>query len=60
MLSQAEDESTYADYTPLAIHLADEHFLSHQSRLETSGRAKQWRKYRERDVATIRHFKVFS
>ncbi len=32
MMSQAEDESTYADYTPLAIHLADEHFLSHQSR----------------------------
>ncbi len=32
MLSQAEDESTYSDYTPLAIHLAEEHFLSHQSR----------------------------
>ena len=25
-LSQADDESTYADYTPLAIHLADDVF----------------------------------
>ena len=31
-LSQADDESTYADYTPLAIHLADDGFLTHQSR----------------------------
>lgn len=31
-LSQAEDESTYADFIPLAIHLADEHYLSNSSR----------------------------
>ena len=31
-LSQADDESTYADYTPLAIHLADDGFLNHHSR----------------------------
>ena len=31
-LSQQEDESTYSDYTPLAIHLADDHYLSHSSR----------------------------
>ena len=31
-LSQADDESTYADYTPLAIHLADDGFLTHHSR----------------------------
>jgi hypothetical protein len=31
-LSQADDESTYSDYTPLAIHLADEGFLNHSSR----------------------------
>ncbi|XP_059079430.1 sister chromatid cohesion protein PDS5 homolog B-B-like isoform X2 [Tigriopus californicus] len=31
-LSQAEDESTYADYTPLAIHLADDSYLNNSSR----------------------------
>eukprot|EP00095_Tigriopus_kingsejongensis_P010616 maker-scaffold795_size96016-snap-gene-0.21 protein:Tk10616 transcript:maker-scaffold795_size96016-snap-gene-0.21-mRNA-1 annotation:"androgen-induced proliferation inhibitor" len=31
-LSQAEDESTYSDYTPLAIHLADDYYLSNSSR----------------------------
>ena len=30
--SKADDESTYAEYTPLAIHLADEHYLNHPSR----------------------------
>ncbi len=29
---KAEDETTYAEYTPLAAQLAEEHFLSHQSR----------------------------
>ena len=31
-LSRAEDESTYANYTPLAIHLAEDVFLSHGTR----------------------------
>ena len=31
-LGQAEDETTYADYTPLAIHLVDEHYLNNPSR----------------------------
>ena len=35
-LSQADDESTYADYTPLAIHLADDGFLNHDSRVNIS------------------------
>jgi len=32
VLQQAEDESTYVDYTPLALHLADDFFLNHASR----------------------------
>ena len=32
VLQQATDESTYVDYTPLAIHLADDFFLNHASR----------------------------
>ena len=32
VLQQAQDESTYVDYTPLALHLADEFFLNHASR----------------------------
>ncbi len=31
-LQQAEDESTYVDYTPLALHLSEEFFLNHPSR----------------------------
>ena len=31
-MGQAEDENTYTDYVPLAIHLAEEYFLGHQSR----------------------------
>ena len=32
VLQQADDESTYVDYTPLALHLADDFFLNHASR----------------------------
>ncbi len=32
VLQQADDESTYIDYTPLALHLADDFFLNHASR----------------------------
>ena len=31
-LSQADDETTYNEYTPLALHLSDEFFLNHQSK----------------------------
>ena len=31
-LGQADDESTYSDYTALAVHLVDEHYLNHQSK----------------------------
>jgi len=31
-LGQAEDDSKYSEYAPLAIHLADDHYLNHQSR----------------------------
>ena len=32
VLQQAQDESTYVDYSPLALHLADDFFLNHASR----------------------------
>ena len=31
-MGQAEDEKTYEVYVPLAIHLAEDYFLSHSSR----------------------------
>ena len=31
-LGQAEDDAKYAEYAPLAVHLADDHYLNHQSR----------------------------
>ena len=31
-MSQADEETTYNEYTPLALHLADEFFLNNSSR----------------------------
>ena len=31
-MSQADEETSHTEYTPLAIQLADEFFLNHQSR----------------------------
>ena len=31
-MSQADEENSHTEYTPLAIQLADEFFLNHQSR----------------------------
>ena len=32
VLQQAEDDQQYVDYSPLALHLADDFFLNHASR----------------------------
>ena len=29
---QAEDDTKYTEYSPLALHLAEDHYLNHQSR----------------------------
>ena len=31
-MSQADEETTYIEYTSLALHLADEYFLNNNSR----------------------------
>ena len=31
-MSQSDDDTTHLEYTPLAIQLADEFYLNHQSR----------------------------
>ena len=31
-MSQADEETTYIEYTSLALHLADEYFLNNSSR----------------------------
>ena len=33
-MSQADEETSYNEYIPLALHLSDEYFINNQSRWE--------------------------